>query len=120
MGLATPPDPSAVARRVVDTASERQASDILLLDVREVTTIADYLVILTAGSARQLGSLGEELAMELKHQGVPLHHREGTVDSGWVLLDYADVIVHLFSEEQREHYQLEQVWQHAKHVVRIQ
>ena len=45
---------------------------------------------------------------------------EGTVDSGWMLLDYADVIVHLFSEEQREYYQLEQVWQQAKQVVRIQ
>ena len=114
------PEPAAVARRVVDVALEKQASDILLLDVRGVASFCDYLVIMSAGSLRQMGSLAEELLADMKREGVGLHHQEGTPDSGWVLLDYADVVVHVFSAEQREFYRLEQVWRRAKPVVRIQ
>ena len=94
--------------------------DILLLDVRAVTSFADYLVIMSAGNTRQMNTLADELLTNAKQEGTPLHHQEGTADSGWMLLDYADVVVHIFSEAQREFYQLEQVWQRARPVVRIQ
>jgi ribosome-associated protein len=114
------PEPATVARRIVDVASGKQASDILLLDIREVASFADYLVIMSANNSRQMGSLVDEVLMTNKQAGVSLHHQEGTTDSGWLLLDYADVIVHIFSPEQREYYRLEQVWRQAKPVVRIQ
>ena len=110
-----------LARRVVDLASDKQASDILLLDIRGVSLIADYFVICTAGSERQtsaiLKDLGDKLVEEFHRK--PLH-TEGAADSGWVLLDYGDVIVHVFSAAQRAFYNLEQLWSAATPIVRLQ
>ena len=100
-------------------AADKQAEDIVMLDIRTVTTLADYFVIMSAGTQRQLNALQEELVGSLKRKGVFLHHREGRVDSGWVLLDFIDVVVHLFDVEKREYYQLEQLWCEANEVVRI-
>ncbi len=104
----------------MDVASEKQASDILLLDVRKVVSFADYFVIMSAESRRQMDALAEELAGEMKRAGASLHHKEGTTGSGWVLLDFGDVILHLFATETREFYQLEELWAKARTVVRIQ
>jgi ribosome-associated protein len=110
-----------LARRIVDLASDKQASDIVLLDIRGVSLIADYFVICTVGSERQAGAilkdLGEKLLEEFGRK--PLH-TEGTPDSGWVLLDYGDVIVHVFSPAQRQFYNLEQLWSAATPIVRLQ
>ena len=108
------------ARVAVDVASDRQAVDIVLLDVREVSGFTDYMVIMSAGSVRQLNALARELEESVERGGLPLHHREGTGDSGWMLLDFGDLVVHLFSERQRAFYRLEQVWRSAKQLVRIQ
>ena len=101
-------------------ASDNQASDIVLLDIGEVSSFADYFVILSADSARQIGALSEDLVDALERSGVRLHHREGTADTGWVLLDFGDVIVHLFGREKRDFYSLEGVWGQASELVRIQ
>ncbi len=105
----------------MDLASDKQASDILLLDIRGVSLIADYFVICSAGSERQttaiLKELDETLLEEFRRK--PLH-RDGTADSGWVLLDYGDVIVHIFSPARRAYYNLEQLWGSATPVVRLQ
>jgi ribosome-associated protein len=110
-----------LARRVVDLASDKQASDIVLLDIRGVSLIADYFVICTAGSERQasaiLKDLGEKLLEEFARKPM---HTEGKPDSGWVLLDFGDVIVHVFSPEQREFYNLEELWAAATPIVRLQ
>ena len=108
------------ARLAIDVASDRQATDILMLDVHELTPFADFLVIMTANSARQLNALADELEEKLRKAGVKLHHREGTPDSGWLLLDFADVVIHIFSETQRDFYSLDQVWSAARQVVRLQ
>jgi len=108
------------ARKAVDVASEKQATDILLLDIRKVTTFADFFVILSAESRRQMDALSEDMEGEMKRSGASLHHREGTPDSGWLLLDFGDVIVHLFAPEEREFYQLEELWSKGQQVVRIQ
>ncbi len=104
----------------MDVASEKQASDILMLDIRKVSGFADYFVIMSTESRRQMDALADDLAYSLKKSGVSLHHREGTVDSGWILLDFGDVILHLFATESREHYQLEQLWAKGRTVVRVQ
>ena len=116
----TPEEIAAAARRAVEVASDKQASDVLLLDVREVASFADYMIIMSALTPRQTNALAEELTAAAKASGLALHHREGTADSGWLLLDFADVIVHIFDEEQREHYRLEQLWKAARTVVRMQ
>ena len=113
-------EPAEYARLAVDLASEKLASDIVLLDLRGVCDFADYFVILTTESNRQMNSLADDLEMALKGQGAGLHHREGASHGGWRLLDFGDVIVHMFGPEERDFYRLEGAWPGAVEVVRIQ
>ena len=113
-------DSGEVARLAVDLASDKQAEDIIMLDIRPLTGFADYFVIMSAESGRQLEALQEDLVKALKDSGVSLHHREGTAQGGWILLDYSDVIIHLFGTEEREYFHLEQLWSAAAQVVRVQ
>lgn len=91
----------------------------LLLDISRVASFADYFVIATADNPRQARALVETLDKELRDEGVRSGHREGAPDSGWVLIDYGSVIVHLFSPELREVYALEELWRAATPVVRM-
>ena len=99
---------------------ERKAENILLLDVQGVTILADYFIVCSATSERQIRALSGDLSRQLKAEvGRPLNV-EGQADSGWVLVDYGDVIVHIFSPSMRTFYDLEGFWKEAKTVVRIQ
>jgi len=109
-----------VARKAIEAASDKQASDIALLDARGVCSFADYFVLCSGESERQLQAIFDEVAHALKKEGVLPHHYEGTVDSGWLLLDFGDVIVHIFSPFEREYYQLDELWSQATPIVRIQ
>lgn len=110
-----------LARGIVDVASDKQASDIVLLDIRGVSVIADYFVICTVGSERQASAILKDLSDKLIAEfGRKPLHMEGKPDSGWVLLDYGDVIVHVFSAAQRSFYNLEQLWAAATPIVRLQ
>lgn len=111
---------SEIAHTLVDVASGLQAEDIVMLDISSVTTIADYFVILSASTGRHIRTLRDDMVKHLKDLGVALRHSEGTLDSGWFLLDFGDVIVHVFGSAEREYYQLEQLWANAVQVVRIQ
>lgn len=95
--------------------------DTILLDLREVSLLADYFVISTGEVDRQLKSLMEEVAETLKKEDrtLPLHV-EGEAQAGWVLMDYGAVVVHLFSPAMRGYYQLEDMWKGAKVLLRIQ
>ncbi len=116
----TTADAGAAAREAIDVASDKQASNIVLIDVRNVSTFTDYMVILSVGSIRQLRALTEDVEEAVEKAGLRLHHQEGTAESGWVLLDFGDVVAHVFSEEQRDFYRLEHVWRAGKELVRIQ
>ena len=109
-----------LARRAVELASEKQASNIVLLDVRDLCSFTDYFVICAGDSERQTRTIQDEIWQSLKREGVNPHHHEGTADSGWLLLDYGDVIVHIFGAEQRDYYKLDELWRDAKTVLRIQ
>ena len=104
----------------MEVASDMQATDILMLDIRNVTGFADFFVIMTAESNRQMEAVSQDVQESLKRSGASLHHREGNVASGWLLLDFGDVIVHLFGPEEREFYQLEELWGTGQEMVRIQ
>ena len=101
-------------------ASDKLAVNIVLLDVNEVCSFASYFVICSGESERQIQAIYDEIEKSLKHEGLLPHHREGTMDSGWLLLDYGDVIVHIFSPDEREFYKLDELWSQATPVVRIQ
>lgn len=113
-------DTDLLARIAVDVASDKKAFDILLLDIREVTTIADYFVICSGNNPRQIQAIADAIDEELGKKGARLFHREGGADTGWMLLDFSDVIIHIFSPKEREYYRIEHLWSEAKTVVYLQ
>ncbi|MDQ1301746.1 MAG: ribosome-associated protein [Chloroflexota bacterium] len=114
-------DDSQLAHLIVEKLESHQAVGITLLDVRELTSIADYFVICAADSDRQARALQEILEVELKqeHKTRPLS-TEGEAASGWILLDYNSVLVHIFSKPARAFYRLEELWKAAPVVLKIQ
>jgi ribosome-associated protein len=107
------------ARKIVDIASDKLATDIVLLDSREICSFADYFVMVSGDSVRQLKAIAEEITHQLKQEGTYPLHREGIADSGWLLLDYGDIIVHIFSEAERRTYKLDELWSEARPVLRV-
>ncbi len=109
-----------MADRVLQIAIDKKGSDILLLDLRKVTTIADYFVICTGATGRQIRAISQAVMEDLEHLGIAPLHDEGSADSGWILLDYGDVVVHVFTPAERDYYRLEKAWSEALPVVRVQ
>jgi ribosome-associated protein len=114
-----PLESAEVAQLVVAVASDKLAGDIIMLDLRQLTTFADYFVIMSADSSRQIQALEEDITQALEEAQVTRFHREGSPTSGWVLLDFSDVIVHIFGPDERRFYGLEQLWSRAPQVVRV-
>ena len=109
-----------MARKAVEAASAKKAVDIVLLDARGVCSFADYFVICSGESSRQIAAIRDEVGHALKKEGILPHHCEGDVDSGWLLLDFNDVTVHIFASLERGYYQLDELWSQTIPVVRIQ
>ena len=111
-----------LANRITDVIVDRQGEDILILDLREVTTFTDFFVICTADTRRQLRSILNAIQESMKQgeQRILALNVEGNAESGWILIDYNGVIVHLFSNEMRDYYRLEELWNNARVVARIQ
>lgn len=109
-----------MAHKAVQAAADKLATDILMLDLRPRCNFADYFVVCSGGSERQVKAILEEIDKTLSREGVALLRQEGATDSGWVLLDFGDVIIHILSPERRDYYQIEKVWADATPVVRVQ
>ena len=103
----------------MEAALDKQAADILMLDIRQISNFADYFVICSADSDRQIHAICDEIDEALSREGLKLHHQEGKADSGWVLLDFGQIIGHVFATPQREYYEIEHLWGGATPVVRI-
>lgn len=112
-------DPSELAHRIVDLASDKKAVDIVLLRTSEVTTMADFFVICSGRTDRQLQALATGILDELRNDGIRPLGVEGRGAARWILLDFGSVIVHLFAPEEREFYGLEKLWSNAAQVVRL-
>jgi ribosome-associated protein len=115
-------DSITLARQIVDVIEDKQATAIVLLDVHELTNIAAYFVIATVDNERQAKAIEDNLLETLKlHQNIRPLHAEGLggQGGGWSVLDYGDVIVHLFTEEMREYYKLEELWSKAQVLVKM-
>jgi len=113
-------EPVELAKIIVDAASDKKATDIVMLDIRELSVIADYFVIATGSNPRQIQAIASAIDDKLAELGIHERGREGNAASGWLLLDYADVIVHIFGEMEREFYRLERLWSEAPTVVYLQ
>ena len=114
-------EPIELARKIVDILTDAKGEDVLLLDVHDVTVATDYFILCNGASERQLGALRSNVREDVKQENDILPLRiEGTPSSGWILMDYGSVVVHLFIPELRAFYDLEDLWRDGRVVVRIQ
>ncbi len=106
--------PKTLAKKVAQLALEKKAEDIVIMDVRKLTSITDFFVICSADSSIQLKAIVDHIVEELDKKGVKAWHVEGYANLTWVLIDYVDVVVHAFLKQAREFYGLERFWGDAK------
>jgi ribosome-associated protein len=113
---ASVPSSRTLAIAAARAAAEKQASDIAILDVRELIVITDHFVIASAGTKRQIKTVIEAIEDALRSMGEKPIRREGEPEGGWWLLDYVDVVVHVFGLEERAYYDLERLWRDAPRI----
>ena len=102
----------ALAKKIMTILEEKKATDILALDISEISTLADYFVLASAENVRQLDALEDAVEEDVRLEV----NKEGESSSGWILMDYRDIVVHLFTKEQRAFYDLEKIWSDAKRI----
>jgi ribosome-associated protein len=100
----------AKVQRAARAARDKKALDLVVLDVRAVSSIADYFLVCSGRSSTHMETIADAIHMELKAEGVRPLHAEGLASSGWMLLDYGDVLMHVFLEDTRVYYALERLW----------
>lgn len=106
----------AQVQRAIDAAQDRKASDVVVLDLRPADAFADYFLICTGQSSPQIKAISDAIQEALAERGLKPSHVEGYEHAGWVLLDYFDFIVHIFSPDARAFYALDRLWGNAKRV----
>jgi ribosome-associated protein len=111
------PPLNPIWRAVVRAAEAKKASDIRVLDLRQVTSFADFFVICTGANARQIQAISDEIELRLGQQGERPASTEGYNNAEWILVDYGDYLVHIFSAKARLYYDLDRLWRHAREVA---
>ncbi len=106
-----------LVKKAVDALSDKKAEDISVIDIRNVSTIADYFIIANGSNVNQLGAMQDAVDEAMYKSGVHAKQIEGNRSSTWILMDYQDVIVHLFSKEDRLFYDLEKIWKDGNRVA---
>jgi ribosome-associated protein len=110
-----------LAHGIVEAISDKLGERIVMMDLRQQSPFTDYFVICSANSERQIKAISDGISeYTLKHFSTKPRHIEGTADSGWMLLDYSGITVHVFSQTQRQFYQLEDLWKEAPVVLKMQ
>lgn len=99
-----------IALKAADILSKKKAQDVVAIDISEKSSFADYFVIASGGSERQVGTLSDEIEDQLAKEGILARSIEGKKTSGWILMDFGDVIVNIFTAEQRDRYNIEKIW----------
>lgn len=102
-----------IAQKIAAAANDKKAKDILLLNMEGLSPVTDFYVICSAGNSTLVKAIADNIEDKLAEAGVNPTHKEGYADARWVLLDYGDVVAHVFLEEERDFYNLEQLWADA-------
>ena len=108
-----------MARSLVNVLEEKKAEDIILLDLKEIAIFTDFFIICSGTSDRMLRSLAHNVIDIAKKHYKKIATAEGQPSAGWIAIDLGDIVVHLFSPDQRNYYQLEQLWQNSKLLLRV-
>jgi ribosome-associated protein len=106
----------SLARNAASAAENKKATDVVILDVGDLVGITDFFVIASTNNPRQLDTVADEVHSTLKAGGRAPLRREGATPDGWMVLDYGDVVVHVFTEAQRGYYDLERLWADAPRI----
>ena len=106
-----------IARIIADILNEKKARDIVMIDIAEKSSFADFFVNATGGSERQLGALADEVEDKFAELGITPKSKDGRPDTGWILVDGGDVIVNLFTEKTRDKYTLEKIWSDCESIL---
>ena len=109
-----------MARTVVDALEDKKGEDIVLIDIKEISSFADYFIICSGTSDRMLDALADSVRRLFKDTQGLTGRVEGTARDGWLLVDFGDVILHLFSPDRREYYNLEELWSQGKVLLHLQ
>jgi len=109
-----------LAHVIVESLEARKGENILLLDIKDVASFADYFVLCTGTSDRMLDALAESTLQTMRKEHQKRGIRQGEAREGWIVVDYGDVVVHLFSPDQRQYYSLEELWHTGKVVLKLQ
>jgi ribosome-associated protein len=109
-----------IAHNIIQTLEDKKGESILLLDIHEIASFTDYFIICSGSSDRMLNSLANAVMETAKQQFDLLSKTEGQPSDGWLVVDLGDIIVHLFSPDQRDYYHLEQLWERGKVLVSLQ
>ncbi|MFW6266246.1 MAG: ribosome silencing factor [Halanaerobiales bacterium] len=109
-----------IALIAAEAADDKKAKDIQVLEVSELTVIADYFVICSGNSENQVQAIAREIEDVLSEEGVEPQKVAGASEGRWILLDYADVIVHVFHQQERDYYEIERLWADAEKILRQQ
>lgn len=104
------------AIKTAQILSNKLGSDIKVIEITDVSVLADYMVIATGRSSTQVKALADEVEYKLDEMGISVSHIEGYRSNSWILLDYVDIIVNVFDEEARDFYDLERLWQDGKEI----
>ena len=105
-----------LAKESAKILDNKKAIDTKVIEIGEISSLADYFVVATGTSSTHVKSLADELEYQLKGMGVTPHNVEGHRSNSWILLDYGDVIIHVFSKEAREFYDLDRLWKDGKEI----
>ncbi len=103
-------DSKEFSKKITDIIFNKKGYDVVIINLKELTSFADYFVICSADSNVQVKAIADDVDKSLRDEGIKCWHREGYQALNWVLLDYVDVIVHVFKKESREFYNLEKLW----------
>lgn len=105
-----------ILKRIVNIIEDKKGEQTVVLDISEISSLADYFVISSANNINQLQAISDDLQELLEKEGLKINKVEGAKNSSWVLLDFTDIVIHLFTKEDRIFYNLERIWADAKHV----
>jgi len=108
------------AHRLVELAEDKQASEIVLLDIQKVSTIADYFIICSGDNDRQIQAIVDHIDEKINQEFKLNANREGEPQTGWMILDYGALVIHVFRNDQRDYYRLDQLWNKAAPVIVVQ